>query len=735
MSSGDDSLPFGSIFFSSFIVWGVFAIIMATAANAQTTTYTYTGNAYDEILIAAPAGICPITGSFTTANPLGPNFEFGDNVPYTSISISDCITTITSPNDMSITVSTNAQGQINAWDVGGSVDGSFPVTVVPSWCAEEGIPCSFTANLLTLETEAPCCDTGTDFAAYYVMYSEDYGFDQAPGVGTWTCSPSCVSSLSGTVNNSAPVPSIISDPFYQKPTTINVTANLPGSADGTVIDFSAAAGDLQSSSGHDHTNLSTVLVGEFGTYDGKLKTSPTGTCKIASGTCTVPFTVSEVAGSYNLVLTQSSSTFTIPITVGFSQLGALSTGSTYSLDPYSPYHPANHYGTSTLTSNIQTVANMYFNYKSTSGQILSINDMSLPIGGLFDISVNGSLPNWTPPHKLHRTGDSVDIDHATAGGQAIKLPLLKGLMKDVGMYQVPEGRSIHFQVTGPAEAVKVGSISTSTAFQTKVAGAQVKALVASSSDGMLTYSYEVSNGLTGSAPVASFQIDLSRSSGTQSAAKGQIVQGAGSLVDYEPEVTQAVANSLVPAGLSGPSGWVGTISADLNANWFAESEAEFLPAGQNGLSFALESPGLPGVRSFQLAPYIDPTKLGIPEPASELSLADYEGRLRSVEDAVKLSGSTVGPVALPSKFDALQFLTTIASYATQANELGWIPTTDYEYVQAQLGLAESQIRAGNFQVARQTLSGLLAGISRLHLSSEGEALLTFNIQYLIGDLQ
>jgi hypothetical protein len=238
MSSGDDSLPFGSLFFSSFIVWGVFAIIMATAANAQTTTYTYTGNAYDEILIAAPAGICPITGSFTTANPLGPNFEFGDNVPYTSISISDCITTITSPNDMSITVSTNAQGQINAWDVGGSVDGSFPVTVVPSWCAEEGIPCSFTANLLTLETEAPCCDTGTDFAAYYVMYSEDYGFDQAPGVGTWTCSPSCTSSTSLSIVVPAQGENDLLDQTdYTATSDIDFQAQAPSAPSGTQINW------------------------------------------------------------------------------------------------------------------------------------------------------------------------------------------------------------------------------------------------------------------------------------------------------------------------------------------------------------------------------------------------------------------------------------------------------------------------------------------------------------------
>ncbi len=37
--------------------------------------------------------------------------------------------------------------------------------------------------------------------------------------------------------------------------------------------------------------------------------------------------------------------------------------------------------------------------------MLGINDMSLPLGGLFDI-----YHNWHPPHNSHRKGTSVDID-------------------------------------------------------------------------------------------------------------------------------------------------------------------------------------------------------------------------------------------------------------------------------------------------------------------------------------
>jgi hypothetical protein len=47
---------------------------------------------------------------------------------------------------------------------------------------------------------------------------------------------------------------------------------------------------------------------------------------------------------------------------------------------------------------------------------LAVIDMSLPLGGLFDI--NG---RWTTPHELHRTGKSVDFTtfYRDASGGAI----------------------------------------------------------------------------------------------------------------------------------------------------------------------------------------------------------------------------------------------------------------------------------------------------------------------------
>lgn len=44
-------------------------------------------------------------------------------------------------------------------------------------------------------------------------------------------------------------------------------------------------------------------------------------------------------------------------------------------------------------------------YYKRSGRILSINDISLPRGGLFDYKAT-----WAPPHSSHRTGTDADIN-------------------------------------------------------------------------------------------------------------------------------------------------------------------------------------------------------------------------------------------------------------------------------------------------------------------------------------
>ncbi len=69
-------------------------------------------------------------------------------------------------------------------------------------------------------------------------------------------------------------------------------------------------------------------------------------------------------------------------------------------------------GTSATPKTIETfeeIAEKYF--LLTDGRRLSVNDISLPGGGLFD--VDGT---WSPPHVSHRIGTDVDINRADGGG-------------------------------------------------------------------------------------------------------------------------------------------------------------------------------------------------------------------------------------------------------------------------------------------------------------------------------
>lgn len=66
---------------------------------------------------------------------------------------------------------------------------------------------------------------------------------------------------------------------------------------------------------------------------------------------------------------------------GYVLVGQFSTGD----PPVQSVHYQNHFGMPLLVGNVKKLASRYF---SQTGQALQINDMSLPLGGLFDINNN-----------------------------------------------------------------------------------------------------------------------------------------------------------------------------------------------------------------------------------------------------------------------------------------------------------------------------------------------------------
>ncbi len=72
-------------------------------------------------------------------------------------------------------------------------------------------------------------------------------------------------------------------------------------------------------------------------------------------------------------------------------------------------HPEGAYGKSDTINKLKKIAMKYF--EKTNGRKLSINDISLPMGGLFDYK-----NNWATPHREHRIGTDVDINRTDGGG-------------------------------------------------------------------------------------------------------------------------------------------------------------------------------------------------------------------------------------------------------------------------------------------------------------------------------
>ena len=114
-------------------------------------------------------------------------------------------------------------------------------------------------------------------------------------------------------------------------------------------------------------------------------------------------------------------------------------------------HPQFNWATPIMRSKIICLANGY--WAATRGSTLSFNDMSLPLGGLFDYR-----GNWGADHQFHRLGRSVDVNTTirNADGQQVQLlptdPTLNRIAEECDMFRVDEGATlIHFDLRAAVE--------------------------------------------------------------------------------------------------------------------------------------------------------------------------------------------------------------------------------------------------------------------------------------------
>jgi hypothetical protein len=215
------------------------------------------------------------------------------------------------------------------------------------------------------------------------------------------------------------------------------------------VNFSSAPSDL-TQGGHLHMNLAAAPIGSFsnlinGQRSQKCTTDSTGTCALL-------YTTPVVSGLYEIKVTSAadlSLTDSKHLLVAIPNLTSLSSGLGYTTDPpvggQTTAHPSNHFGTLDLQLEIAAMA---FDYRAKyPGAVLGINDMSLPLGGLFDLD---RLWDNGTGHSLHRTGTSVDVNRSQAtNGQTVGQNTLNSIAIKNCLLRVPEPESNNCSLRSP----------------------------------------------------------------------------------------------------------------------------------------------------------------------------------------------------------------------------------------------------------------------------------------------
>jgi hypothetical protein len=87
----------------------------------------------------------------------------------------------------------------------------------------------------------------------------------------------------------------------------------------------------------------------------------------------------------------------------YSDLVQLLEGSNWILIGATTAHPVNHLGTPAAITGIQSVAAQY-RTEFPDQPVIAINDIGLPLGGIFDLN-----SNWNTPHGSHGRGRAADV--------------------------------------------------------------------------------------------------------------------------------------------------------------------------------------------------------------------------------------------------------------------------------------------------------------------------------------
>lgn len=253
--------------------------------------------------------------------------------------------------------------------------------------------------------------------------------------------------------------------------------------------------------------------------------------------------------------------------------------------------------------------------------------------------------------------------------------------------------------------------------------------------GIYTYTYKLTNPTSNDGDIFSMKIITGTDLKTDAALSSEGLMQCSKFSAAASQLALQEALS-VPVGSAAPNLWSCTYTqidkSGLGAfRWGASKERALLKPGNSLDGFALTSYGIPSIRQVIIEPdiYLDM----LPESYTENLVATI-----ALENKVKWVGKTVGPKAPPKALSPSSFLDYIGTLGQQSIQLGWIKDSGWhESLVAKYLEAKKKIASGDTKAGRNILSALLNEIKAQQdkkITSEGFALLYFNIKYLIDHL-
>lgn len=255
----------------------------------------------------------------------------------------------------------------------------------------------------------------------------------------------------------------------QRSFTISVTDGNGSPVQNAMVEITSAY--QPGSGGHVHAGSNNVtppqsLQGVF-VQQGKQSTSLELTTSTKGIAVVSSYVASQIGGNYLITASLKSEpsvkdtvnlAVKVPGLVNFKSLIFDQKPYTFAQSNYGvENHPDNDWCTKAMSNSLyHAILDFYDWSKTPKGGgvpiIISLNDMSLSFGGLFD----GVYANWHPPHNLHRIGRSVDINntgpfqvynprHPSYADLTVKGRELDRCMRLHGGYRIPEGKSVHYE--------------------------------------------------------------------------------------------------------------------------------------------------------------------------------------------------------------------------------------------------------------------------------------------------